>query len=246
MDVKDFKKIDAHSHVGVFGGWAGLSITADELIQQMDENNIEKALLCTEPNDLCLDAVQKYPDRFVGLVYPNPFDGQAAVDMIYAYVQNKGFKGIKATPLKHAYVADAALMDPIMEAAKDLDIPVFIHCGHPPYSLPWSIALLAERHPDVRVVMIHMGHGHGVYIDAALKMARRYPNLYLEMSGMPMPSKIKEAYETVGADRIMFGTDSPYHPAIVEAMKVATSGLTEEQMQDVFYNNCAKLMKIEK
>ncbi|WP_458398474.1 amidohydrolase family protein, partial [Anaerotignum sp.] len=110
----------------------------------------------------------------------------------------------------------------------------------------WSIALLAERHPDVKVVMIHMGHGHGVYIDAALKMARRYPNLYLEMSGMPMPSKIKEAYETVGADRIMFGTDSPYHPAIVEAMKVATSGLTEEQMQDVFYNNCAKLMKIEK
>ena len=76
-------------------------------------------------------------------------------------------------------------------------------------------------------------------------LTRRYPNLYLEMSGMPMPSKIKEAYETVGADRIMFGTDSPYHPAIVESMKVATSGLTEEQMQDVFYNNCAKLMGFE-
>ena len=28
--------------------------------------------------------------------------------------------------------------------------------------------------------MIHMGHGHGVYIDASLKMARRYANLYLE------------------------------------------------------------------
>mgnify|MGYP003412097174 CR=1 FL=1 len=132
------------------------------------------------------------------------------------------------------------------EAAKELNIPVFIHCGHPPYSLPWSIALLAERHPDVKVVMIHMGHGHGVYIDASLKMARRYPNLYLEMSGMPMPSKIREAYETVGADRIMFGTDSPYHPAAVEAMKVAASGLTEEQIQDVFYNNCAKLMGFEK
>ena len=42
-----------------------------------------------------------------------------------------------------------------------------------------------------------MGHGHGVYIDAALKMARKYPNIFLEMSGMPMPSKIFEAYETV-------------------------------------------------
>ena len=63
---------------------------------------------------------------------------------------------------------------------------------------------------------------------------------------MPMPSKIKEAYDTVGADRIMFGTDAPYHPAVVESMKVATSGLTEEQMQDVFYHNCMKLMKLEK
>ena len=246
MDVKKFRKIDAHAHVGNFGGWAGVAITAEELIVQMDENNIEKTLLCAEPNESCLEAVEKYPDRFVGMVYVNPLEGQAAVDKVYDYVQKKGFKGIKANPLKHAYVADTELMDPIMEAAKELDIPVFIHCGHPPYSLPWSIALLAERHPDVKVVMIHMGHGHGVYIDAALKMARRYPNLYLEMSGMPMPSKIKEAYETVGADRIMFGTDSPYHPAIVEAMKVATSGLTEEQMQDVFYNNCANLMKIEK
>lgn len=246
MDIKDYKKIDAHAHVGHFGGWAGVSITAEELIAQMDENNIEKTLLCAEPNTLCLEATEKYPDRFVGMVYVNPLEGQAAVEQVYHYVKEKGFRGIKANPLRHAYVADTELMDPIMEAAKELDIPVFIHCGHPPYSLPWSIALLAERHPDVKVVMIHMGHGHGVYIDASLKMARRYPNLYLEMSGMPMPSKIKEAYDTVGAERIMFGTDAPYHPAVVESMKVACSGLTQEQMQNVFYHNCMKLMKLEK
>ena len=211
---------------------------------QMDEYNIEKTLLCAQPNELCLDAVQKYPDRIIGLVYPNPHDGQKAVDMIYDYVQNKGFRGIKANPLKDAYVADEALMDPIMEAAKDLNIPVFMHCGHPPYSLPSGIARSGCL--DVKLVMIHMGHGHGVYIDAPLKMAKRYPNLYLEMSGMPMPSKIREAYEEVGADRIMFGTDAPFHPAVVEAMKVMTSGLTEEQIKDVFYNNCAKLMGFDK
>lgn len=48
----------------------------------MDEFNIEKTLLCSEPNEICLDAVEKYPDRFVGMVYPNPYDGQKAVDMI--------------------------------------------------------------------------------------------------------------------------------------------------------------------
>ena len=50
----------------------------------------------------------------------------------------------------------------------------------------------------------------------------------------------------MGHDRIMFGTDAPYHPAAVEAMKVMTSGLTEEQIMDVFYNNCAKLMGFDK
>ena len=238
------KKIDAHAHIGVFGGWAKLSLTADELIAQMNEFDIEKTLLCSQPNELCLDAVNKYPDRILGMVYPNPYDGQKAVDMIYDYVQNKGFKGIKCNPLKQAYVADDEIMDPIMQAAEDLDIPAFMHCGHPPYSLPWSIALLAERFPKVKLTMIHMGHGHGVYIDASLKMAKRYPNLYLEMSGMPMPSKIREAYEEVGHDRIMFGTDAPFHPAAVESQKVLCSGLDKRGMEDVFYNNAAKLMKL--
>ena len=90
--------------------------------------------------------------------------------------------------------------------------------------------------------MIHMGHGHGVYIDAALKMARRYKNIYLEMSGMPMGSKIKEAYETVGRDRIMFGTDAPFHHPSVEIQKVLTCGLEEKGLKDVFYNNAAGLL----
>ena len=31
------KKIDAHTHIGDFGGWAKVKITADELIKQMNE-----------------------------------------------------------------------------------------------------------------------------------------------------------------------------------------------------------------
>ena len=104
------------------------------------------------------------------------------------------------------------------------------------------LALLAERFPEVKTVMIHMGHGHGVYIDAALKMAKRFPNIYLEMSGMPMGVKIRQAYEEVGHDRIMFGTDYPFHHPSVEIQKVLTRGLDEAAMQDVFYNNAKKLL----
>ena len=91
----------------------------------------------------------------------------------------------------------------------------------------------------MKIMMIHMGHGHGVYIDAALKMARRYPNIWLEMSGMPMPSKIREAYETVDKNRIMFGTDTPFHDPSVELQKVLVSGVDEEGIRRILYDNAA-------
>ena len=65
-----------------------------------------------------------------------------------------------------------------------------------------QIGLLAERHPHVPTVMIHMGHGHGVYIEGSLNMAYKYDNLFLEVSGMPMGCQIKNAYDTVGSERV--------------------------------------------
>lgn len=241
------KKFDAHAHVGTFGGWANVSITAEQLVEQMKENKIEKTILCSscdKTNEETLDVYKKFPDKFLPIVYLNPCDGEKSIEIGEHYIKEEGFKGIKLHPLANAFVADSEICDPIMELAEKYNVPVFIHCGHPPFSLPWSIALLAERHPKVKTVMIHMGHGHGVYIDATLKMAKRYDNLYLEMSGMPMGSKIYEAYKTIGTDRIMFGTDAPFHHPTVEMQKVITSGLTPNEQEDVFYNNAAKLMGV--
>lgn len=119
-----------------------------------------------------------------------------------------------------------------------------IHTGHPPFSLPWSVAQLADIYPDLPMVMIHMGHGNGMFIQSALDMAKKYPNLYLETSGMPMHTKIKESYRDIGSDRIMWGLDAPFHHPAVEMPKPIVSGLTDEELEDVFYNNVKKLLKL--
>lgn len=236
------KIIDAHAHIGYIGGWADVGITEEELIAQMDEFNIEKTALCNEDNDLTLDVMKRHPGRIIGCVYVNPLN-QKTVDNMDKYIE-AGFAAVKLNPLRHAYCADAEIIDAVMEKAEKYNVPVCIHSGHPPYSLPWQVGLLAERHPNVKLMMIHMGHGHGVYIDAAIKMALRYPNIYLEMSGMPMPSKIREAYERVGAERIMFGTDTPFHHPTVEMQKVITSGLDKETQEKIFYENAAKFFGV--
>ena len=241
--MKSFVKIDAHSHVGYFGGWSDVGITPEELVAQMEEYNIEKTIVSTFPIKESIEAVDKYPDKLIGAAWVNPMDPDA-VEVIHDAVENHGFKAIKLHPLCQAYLPNDECVFPIAEVAEKLGIPLMIHTGHPPFSLPWSVGQLAELYPNVKIVMIHMGHGNGMYVQSAIDMAKKYPNLYLETSGMPMHTKIREAYRTVGADRVMWGLDAPFHHPTVEIQRTIVSGLDDEELEDVFYNNAKKLLGI--
>ena len=243
-----FRKIDAHSHIGSFGAPFNVTFDAGRLAAQMAEYNIEKTVLCPAGATLNAELLavwRQLPERVIPLYWINANLGPAACDDLEHYLRDVGFAGVKMQPLFDAFTADSPLVDPIMEIAKQYRKPVFIHCGHPPFSLPWQIGLLAERHPEVPIVMVHMGHGHGVYIDASITMARKFPNLFLEVSGMPMGCQIKNACDTVGGDRVMFGIDSPFHHPSVEIQRVLSCGLDDRRLEDVFYNNSRKFMALD-
>ena len=197
------KKIDAHANLGYIGGLANVGIDEDELISLMDTYEIETTMICVLDNEVAYKAMQKYPGRIEGCVYVNPLEPDC-LDLIDKYVK-LGFKAIKLQPLRHAYCADSEIVDPILDKAEEYGIPVCIHSGHPPYSLPWQIGLLAERHPNCKVLMIHMGHGH---------------------------------------DRILFGTDGPFHHPTVEMQKVFMCGVDEQGLEDIFYNNAKKFFEL--
>ena len=244
-DFAKFRKIDAHSHLGAFGSPFNVNFDLAKLKAQMAEFNIAKTILCSAGatlNHEVKEAWQKYPEGIAPLCWVNANLGQAAYDMLESYLRDEHFVGVKMQPLFDAFTADSPLVDPIIDLAAKYTCPVFIHCGHPPFSLPWQIGLLAERHPSVQIVMVHMGHGHGVYIDGSINMAKKYANLLLEVSGMPMGCQIKNAYDTVGHERVMFGIDSPFHHPSVEIQRVLSCGLNDQELEDVFYNNAAKLM----
>lgn len=83
-------------------------------------------------------------------------------------------------------------------------------------------------------------------VDPIMEIAEayKYDNLFLEVSGMPMGCQIKNAYETVGSERVMFGIDSPFHHPSVEIQRVYSCGLNDAQLEDVFYNNAKKFMEL--
>ena len=230
-------KIDAHAHVGHFGGWANVGMTADEMVAAMDKYGIERTVVSYMDNAITEDAVKRHPDRYAGLIWVNPYKAETDLPLAERLIREEGFKGIKLHPLFDAYTANDGVVHPVMELAGKLGVPVFIHSGHPPFSLPHSIAQLAQDFPAIQVVMVHMGHGNGIYVQAALDLSRKIDNLYLETSGMPMHTKIREAYETVGHDRIFWGSDAPFHLYEVEMLRTQLCGLDDTALENIFYNN---------
>jgi predicted TIM-barrel fold metal-dependent hydrolase len=237
--------IDMHAHLGEFRGWANVGVTVDQMIVDMDTFNISKTVVFMIPNDIVREAVRRFPDRLIGFVWVNPCDGARALDQVKEAVNEWGFCGIKLHPLIHAFIPSDEVVLPVLGLAREFKIPVLFHTGHPPFSLPWQIGEVAEIFPDIPIVMGHMGHGHGCYIHGAIMTAKKYPNLYLETSGMPMHTKIREAVEQIGPDRVMYGSDVPFHHHSVEMQKVRVSGLGQEALKKVFYGSAAKLLGIE-
>jgi hypothetical protein len=237
------EKIDAHTHIGDFGGWANLACDEEELLHSMKLYNVKKSVLFYWDNELVRKAVAGHPQKLVGCVWPDPRKKDAR-KLVRKALTEWGFKGIKLHPLVHAFLPNDDIVYPIMEEARAAKVPVLIHSGHPPFSLPWSIGELAENFKDVTIVMLHMGHGHGIYIKSALDVAKRYDNIYLETSGMPMHSKVKEAVELLGEERVMYGSDIPFHDPSVEIGRICASGLPRRQLERVFYTNAKELLRI--
>ena len=76
------KKIDAHAHVGYFGGWADVGYTDEQMVAEMDRYDIETSVVSYMDNAVVEKAVRRFPGRFVGLTWANPYDGDKAVEAV--------------------------------------------------------------------------------------------------------------------------------------------------------------------
>lgn len=205
--------------------------------------NVVKSAVYFTNNDLVREAVRKFPDKLLGCYWPNPHNVDA-VEKVRTALGEWGFKGIKLHPLFQAFLPNDDIVHPIAEEARKAKVPILIHTGHSPFSLPWSVGELAETFPDVKIVMLHMGDGHGVYMEAAINVAKKMDNIYLETSRMPNGSKIKEAMDVVGRDRVMYGTDIPFGDPVVEIVKATALGLSDEDFELYFYQNAKNLLNV--
>ncbi|PZS10988.1 MAG: metal-dependent hydrolase [Chloroflexi bacterium] len=226
--------VDAHMHVGEFPLF-NVCMDADGLAETFRHYGIEAGMVFHPDNRYVRDVVEAI-DGAYGLVWCNPHKAGFVEEAVELFEHPK-FLGVKLHPLLDAFHPNDPALHPLIEQVVARGLPVLIHCGHPIFTLPWSIEELAVSFPEAKIILGHMGHGNIVYINGAIDVAERNTNVYLETSGMPMHTKIAEAVERAGATKVLYGSDAPFHEVGVEIRKVQVSGLSPELVARVLEKN---------
>lgn len=210
------------------------ALGADDLVRQLDELGIEAAVVSApdrclavanrEGNDLVLDACRRHPERLIGFAGVNPWYGDAAVAELRRAV-DAGLRGVVLHPALQGFLLADDLADPVVAAAGELGLPVYVPTGTPVHALPLQLTELARRFPHTHFLMGHMGHSD-FWIDSIPAVAGA-PNIYAELS-YKQPHTIEDAIRVLGADRVVFGSDAPFNDLRLELEKFFAADLDDE------------------
>lgn len=227
--------IDSHAHIWTNDPefpWAAETIRPPEhdahpeaLLDAMRANGVQTTVLVQFidyrwDNSYVARVLKTYPDKFMAVCRVNPED-PAAPDQLNYWTQEHGFRGVRLSPepdVRGDWFT-GPLMNPLFKRAAELRVPVIILIK--PSRLP-DLANILERVPEVDVVIDHIADcfdGNANNLQSLLALAR-YPCVYLKTGHIWVNSLldypwrdthelVKQAYQTYGAQRIMWGSDWP-------------------------------------
>lgn len=199
------------------------------------------------------EIVDKYPDRLIGCFTYNPrFGVEEGVSEFERHVKENGFKMLKIHSNMHAYRPDRATewIFPVVEKAARLKVPILIHTGDPPYSIPSQFYPVIDHFPDAKIILAHFGIQTGAsYTFEAAWIAKKNENVFVE-TGWCFQSRLVEFAELLGPEKLIFGTDSPPNePSVwLRMLEVLTwdypqgMRMNEEDLEKIMGNNIAEMI----
>ena len=268
--------VDMHTHLsaGEHVAMKQLPFRAEQLISCMDgphrvggkTRRVDVALAQCHPSDTIYvdeiwehhryvaESVERYPDRLRGCMIVNPFLGiDASIRVLGELVDDWGFRAIKLHPTLHAYHIDAAvdLLRPLFEATCALGIPTIIHTGDPPHAEPIQVAPVIEAFPQNKIIIAHLGVQLVSYHHQAIELARRYPNVYLELGWGILPFVV-QAIGAVGTDRLLHASDCPvldmgnqlHNVSLASLAPPLGCNLADDELEGIMGDNGARLIGV--
>ncbi|MGD8565546.1 MAG: amidohydrolase family protein [Candidatus Bathyarchaeota archaeon] len=243
---------------------------ASRWASDLKEKGVERVNFMTGGgNDNLAKMVKLHPDKFSGFAHHNIFSEDASQELERA-IKQLGLKGYKVIASSQVTPIDDRSLYPVWETAEKLAIPITMHFGvlggggGPALDLrnmnPLTLWEVAKTFPKIPFVIPHFGAG---YLRELLLLCWSCPNVYIDTSGsnrwmnwLPFEISLKTLFrkviETVGPDRVIFGSDSSYFPRgfsiqyLREQIKACRSiGLENQSIDKIFRKNAAKLLKLD-
>jgi predicted TIM-barrel fold metal-dependent hydrolase len=193
------------------------------------------ALIASVPGDESSveSAIAQSPGRFFGFFMVNPLE-EGAVERVQIALRC-GLHAVCLFPGMHRYALSDPRAEAVVKAAASFPgRAVFVHCGvltvgirkklglgspfDMRFSNPLDLHSVALHNPGLKFVLPHFGSG---YLREALMLADLCPNVYLDTSssnswmryeGLDLKTVFRRVLDVVGAQRLLFGTDSSYFP----------------------------------
>ena len=244
------KIINSHIHLG--GSWvADAEYNEEQLMKNMEENGVDGIMVLPLPepkpnyremHDRIYAMTQKYPGRVWGVcdIHPRHPEDEYMAE-VRRCVKELGFVALKLHPKLEGVDPVSKVADKCFRVARELDIPLMIHTG---LGLNWSCNYLvpkAMQYPDLKIVLCHCGTMMGA--NEAIQAAQLCPNIYLEPSWVPS-HYIERMIHTLGADRVVMGSDGLQSTAMELAKAANMKSCSEEEIAAFLGESAVKLYKL--
>ena len=248
--------------------------TVDQLLQDLDAGQVEKAVLlgwywekpgtCVWQNRFYADCIQAHPDRLAAFSTIHPAMGEAAVREEIRRTHADGFCGLgELSPHSQHWRMDDPVLASALELAGELGMPVNLHVTDPAgKKYPGRIDTplddfrrVARAHRRTTFILAHWGGGLPL-IEAAPEVRRDLANVVYDTAASPLVSDWRiwrSVFDVVSPDKVLFGSDYPLvlyprveeHPGWHGILKeINEAGLSATEKLQLLAGNTARLLGI--
>ena len=182
-----------------------------------------------------------------GTVHPDASDVE---EELYR-IKSLGLKGVKFHPDYQGFFLFEEKMKPVFKICEALELPVIIHMGYDPVSplvrhaMPYHLIAINEAFPKLKIIGAHLC---GMYAwDEVLHYLCGRKNIWFDTSylaGEIDPKQITAVIKKHGAEKILFGSDCPWHTPKMERELIETLPITEAEKERIYWKNAAELLEI--
>jgi hypothetical protein len=242
---------DMHGHMGVWHSIYFPRPDAADMVRTMDECGVRllvfshhMALFAPNvANERSIAAVRQFPDQLrayctVNPNYPEQLDRDLEMfDALYPDV----YVGFKFLPDYHKIALTDERFQPAWEYANERELLILTHTWeNSPFDGPDVVRQVAERYPDVRLLLGHSCHGQW---DEAVRLAQDFKNVYLELTAVFDDRGTLEKFSgEVGSERMLFGTDLPWFDPHQAVGALLAAHISDEDRHNICHRNAERLL----